>query len=204
MVIFCQVVVPSSAQTGKIERQEKLIEEIQEKSSRISTLTAEFTQVRTLSLFANPISFKGKIAIERPDKLRWEFTSPLPSVLIFNENKGLRCVPDSAPVAFDLKNDPIMRLVAEQLWVWLKGDYQALEKEYDITLADESALQLTPAGSTRDFIERITINFNAENRQPQKVRIEEPQGDMTTITFTAYQLNRPLPSALFSSCLDRE
>ncbi len=195
--------VPMTFANSTPESLEKsgLLAEIENQAAAIKSLTANFTQIRNLSLFSTPITFSGRLAVERPDRLRWEFLQPLPSVLIFNKKTGQRCSPGSDPVKFNLHNDPIMRMVAEQLWTWLKGDYGALEKDYSIEYLGNSTLRLSPKiESTANVISAITITFEKINRQVKKVIINEPEGDKTVITFSEYRLNDTLSPSLFITC----
>ncbi len=178
-----------------------LLLDIKEKSAALNALTCDFTQKRSLALFSKPIKFHGQLALIRPDKLRWEFISPVPSVLIFDGNKGIRCNDQGKPDRFNLTNDPVMKMVAEQLWTWLDGDYSRLKHEYNIEKTDESAILVTPFRQpTSDLIKDISIVFDKENRQPLSVTIREPGGDETFIAFSAYKLSPVIPQSTFRQC----
>ncbi len=195
------LLLPSSPAFSKDISLEELLLDIRKKSSALTTLSCDFTQKRSLALFNKPIVFQGQLALIRPDKLRWEFISPVPSVLIFNGDKGIRCNDNDKPVKFDLANDPVMKMVAEQLWTWLDGDYSRLEKEYAIKKTGDSAILVTPKNQkTSNLIKNISIVFDGENRQPKSVTILEPGGDKTLITFNDYQLSPTLPDTTFTTC----
>jgi outer membrane lipoprotein-sorting protein len=175
--------------------------EIQAASDQVRSFSSEFVQERRLALFAEPVFFKGSLTVVRPDRLRWEFTAPVPSVLIFNGERGMRCNDKAPPVHFDLGADPIMKIVAEQLWLWLGGDYSRLRASYDMAKSGPSALRITPKEKRlSEFISAITITFDRTSRQPEKVEIADPGGDTTILSFQAYVLNTDTPDSLFSLC----
>jgi outer membrane lipoprotein-sorting protein len=179
----------------------QLLAEIRQKSNQFESLTCKFTQERHLSLFKAPVVVHGTLAISRPDRLRWQYAGPIPSVLIFNGNSGLRCTGNEPPIHFDLDSAPIMRMVAEQLRAWLNGNYQKLEESYSISLKDPSTLLITPKEKTvSSSIQGITISFTDKDRQPKRVEITEPGGDDTIIVFADYSFNARLPAATFSQC----
>ena len=137
----------------------------------------------------------------RPGKLRWENIEPIPSVLIFAGEKGLRCNDDAEPVHFELEKDPIMKMVAEQIWTWVDGDYARLQNKYDISLSQERMITLVPrSGEFADIITSVTINFDDHSLQPQTIHIKEVEGDTTTIRFSGYRLNEPVEDNLFTTC----
>lgn len=192
---------PPLGLAGESEELMAFLAEIQAASDQVRSFSSEFVQERRLALFAEPVFFKGSLTVVRPDRLRWEFTAPVPSVLIFNGERGIRCNDKAPPVHFDLGADPIMKTVAEQLWLWLGGDYSRLKASYDLVKSGPSALRITPKEQRlSEFISAITITFHRTSRQPEKVEIADPGGDTTILSFQAYVLNSPTPDVLFSLC----
>lgn len=181
------------------------LEEVERNASQVESFACSFTQKRHLSLFPEPVVFRGNLKLIRPDRLRWAFTSPIPSVLIFNGQEGIRCSEDQDPAHFDLKTDPIMRIVAEQILSWLNSDYEKLKKQYSIRLADSSSLHITPREqTTAGFIGSITITFEEKSQQPKRVLINEPNGDSTIIEFFNYHFNISFPPSTFTACQPSE
>jgi outer membrane lipoprotein-sorting protein len=188
----------SAAQPGELQG---FLDEIQSASDKVAAFSCDFVQERNLALFAEPVLFYGSLSIARPDRLRWEFKKPLPSVLVFSGDQGMRCSGDTPPVHFDLGSDPIMRTVAEQLWLWLGGDYTQLEELYLLEKAGPATLRISPQDDTiAEYIDAVSITFTAVDRQPEKVEIIEPGGDSTVITFHSCVLNNSPPDILFTAC----
>src|SRR5262245_47986372 len=59
-----------------------VLEELHRKMSAMNSVYFEFTQERQLKLFAEPLKSEGVLVIGRPDKIRWETTSPFQSILM--------------------------------------------------------------------------------------------------------------------------
>jgi hypothetical protein len=167
-----------------------LLGEIRQATASVRAFRSQFVQERRLSLFAEPVIFHGSLTVVRPDQLRWEFTRPVPSALIFNGRSGLRCNDQAEPSRFDLDTDPIMRTVAEQLWVWLGGDYSKLGDGYQLHSENDSLIIRPKDEKTREYVEKITITFNRQTLQPEEVAIDEPGGDATLLRFTATDQER--------------
>jgi outer membrane lipoprotein-sorting protein len=177
------------------------LKEIQSAADQVHSFSSEFVQERRLALFTEPVIFRGSLTVVRPDRLRWEFISPVPSVLIFRGEQGIRCNDKAPPAHFDLGTDPIMRTVAEQLWLWLGGDYSRLNALYLMEKSGPAALRIVPKNQAMlDYISSVTITFNKTSRQPEKVEIADPGGDSTIISFASYVLNSSTPDVLFSRC----
>lgn len=192
---------PQPASAAEADELSSFLAEIQAASDQVRSFSSEFVQERRLALFAEPVLFHGSLTVVRPDRLRWEFTSPVPSVLIFSGERGMRCNDKAPPVHFDLGSDPIMHTVAEQLWLWLGGDYSRLNDLYLMEKSGPSSLRITPKdAAVSEYVSAVTITFNKTSRQPEKVEIADPGGDATIISFRSYVLNSNTPDILFTLC----
>ena len=184
---------------------ENFLQEIQGSSDRVHSFTSGFTQEKILSLFSNPVIFQGRLSIVRPDRLRWEFTSPVPSVLILDGEQGVRCNDKAEAEKFRLSSDPVMKIVAEQLWFWLGGDYKELARHHRLDKRDPATLLITPEDqSTADYVETVTIIFDENSLQPLQVEIMEPGGDRTRISFHSSSINMQISEKLFTDCMSDE
>ncbi len=200
LLYSCFFLCPLTSRADNVELTDFLTE-VQSAADQVTSFSSKFTQERHLALFAKPVIFHGRLTIVRPEKLRWEFTDPVPSILVFNGGKGLRCSDQSPPVHFELASDPVMKTVAEQLWLWLGGDYSTIGKRYLMEMKGDSGLIITPKEkSIGEYIAAVHIDFNRETKQPAQVDIIEPGGDFTRIIFHSYTLNTELPDVLFTRC----
>ena len=200
LVFYCFLLCPLTSRADQVELTDFLAE-VQAAADQVTSFSSTFTQERHLALFAKPVIFHGRLTIVRPEKLRWEFTDPVPSILVFNGGKGLRCSDQSPPVHFELASDPVMKTVAEQLWLWLGGDYSKIAERYLMEMKGVSGLIITPKEkSIGEYIAEVRIDFNRKTKQPAQVDIMEPGGDFTRIIFNSYTLNTELPDVLFTRC----
>ncbi|WP_313095052.1 outer membrane lipoprotein carrier protein LolA, partial [Empedobacter sp.] len=56
-------------------------------SKKIQTLTADFTQYKVMSFLDKPIVSKGKLYLQNPKAMRWNYTQPIDYNVIFNNGK---------------------------------------------------------------------------------------------------------------------
>ena len=175
---------PGVATATQQDELTKFLQPIQEAADRLTSFSSEFIQERELALFTEPVIFRGRLTVVRPDRLRWEFVSPAASVLIFSGDSGLRCDANGKPISFTLGSDPIMHEVAKQLWLWLGGDYKKLASVYTMERKGENGLILHPLDTgMAGYIERVELTFDPVTHQPDLVEIIEPGGDATRIRF---------------------
>lgn len=203
LFILClSVIINTSVALAVEERSlESFLAKIQEASDRVCSFSCTFTQEKHLAMFAQPVLFQGRLAIIRPDKLRWEFTHPVPSVLILSGERGIRCNDQVAPVHFQLADDPVMKMVAGQLWYWFGGKYSRLSEKYTVEKQGPATLVITPGNKAEsEYISSVKIVFDEQLLQPKIVEIAEAGGDLTRIIFSSPVINSELSEDLFTDC----
>ncbi len=178
---------------------QSLLTKVRQHAGSVQSFSCNFIQEKHLSLFPKPVLFRGNLKLVRPDKLRWSFVSPIPSTLILNSHTGIRCIDDNQTIRFSLDDDPVMRIVATQLWSWMNGDYEKLSNQYNLKKTAETTLQINPIGKAH-WQGIVTITFDKKTFHPQRIIITEPEGDYTRIEFSEYRLNSSHPPSTFTSC----
>lgn len=183
------------------ESLDEFLVRVERYSAGTRSFICDFRQERTLAIFAKPVVFSGKLYLSRPDRLRWEFTKPIASLLILDGKTGRRCGEGTPGSEFNLEQDPVMRLVAGQMRTWTGGNYRDLQGEFSLELKPGPVLVLKPRQQgLAAFLSRIEVTFDAKSLQPTRVEIHEEGGDRTLISFKNYQLNPELTVELFAAC----
>lgn len=209
LMLSLELILPgpgASPVTGaEIDRDlEDFLHRVELNSASVKSFSCDFVQTRYLTVFPKPVQFAGHLSLARPDRLRWEFREPLPSVLVLNGKNGLKCSDEGPVREFSLDVDPVMRLLAVQLWAWTSGSYRDLQKDFTFELLPGPVLVFVPrtdgAGS---FVSKIKVVFDPDFLQPLAVEISEPGGDHTRISFAGYQRNIDFPANLFTECRPR-
>jgi outer membrane lipoprotein-sorting protein len=180
---------------------ESFLDQVETRAGSTRSFKCDFRQERHLSIFPKPVIFTGQLLLERPDRLRWDFVDPIPSSLILNGRSGIKCEPHGGKMFFSLDNDPVMRLVAKQLWSWTGGTYRDLADDFDLELSAGDTLIMTPVKkSGGHFIRKINVRFDPDTLQPAQVTIEEPGEDKTVLFFSNFHINIQLPDMFFADC----
>jgi outer membrane lipoprotein-sorting protein len=194
---------PVSADRNKEDHELDLfMQKVERQAAAVESFSSNFIQTRYLSIFPRPVKFSGRLVLSRPDRLRWEFSSPLSSVLVLNGRRGIKC-DGRAPIReFNLDSDPVMRMVSGQLWAWASGSYHLLREDFDFELLPGPSLVFSPReAGLGDFIQSVRVLFAKDTLHPVEVEINEPGGDRTLISFSDYQQNISPKAELFSECI---
>ena len=199
--VFFLCSITSAFSTETDSELDLLLQKIKSNSSKVQALSCNFSQTRHLAIFTKPVLFSGILTLSKPDKLRWEVTKPIPSVILLNDTKGMRCSANTKPFSFDLASGQKMRMVYNQFFQWLSGTYDSLHEFYDVKQLSDYRITLKPRDENfSDIIKSIEIEFEPVSLQPKWVIIRESQDDYTEIVFSNYNLSPNLKKSLFTEC----
>jgi Outer membrane lipoprotein carrier protein LolA len=166
----------------------------------IETLASDFVQEKYLAVFQDALVSGGRFYYRKPDKLRWELRSPLVSGFALDGNRGRRWRgAGEKGESFDIRQDPVMKVVAEQLLAWARPDFPWLQAHYRMSLEGTAPvrLRLDPSFDTGGMIDHLLIVFAADGSHVQRVELHEKDGDYTRIRFEHTVVNGPLAAGLF-------
>lgn len=199
--LFCFLLITFlSLPALSAEMEEQTLQRLQSLSGRIETLDSDFVQTKYLAVFQDAMVSKGRFYFQQPDALRWELTHPVATGFVLQGNKGRRWHQRTGrEERFDISREPVMKIVADQLFAWARADFDWLQKEYRITVeAEEPArLHLAPKFNAAGFLDHLKIVFSAGGAHVQMVEVHEKDGDYTRICFEKTVVNGVLPEDVF-------
>jgi outer membrane lipoprotein-sorting protein len=191
----------TAGETSTTDGSAALFTALERTASGVNTISSDFVQEKHLALFKTAMTSKGHFSFSKPDQLRWELTTPVASGFVLKGDKGRRWHERTGRTEnFQISQEPVMRLVSEQIFAWAKADFAWLKKEYRITVLHESpvALRLEPrSAAAAGFLHHLLINFSADGRYVLSVELHENDGDYTRIKFVNTVVNKPLQAGLF-------
>jgi len=169
---------------------------------RTSTLRADFVQRKRLRLFKTEVTTRGRIAYQRPDRLRWETLPPDASLLLVRGQRAELRLPSEAPRVIDLRRNRTMGILVQQLLVCLGArPVGELTRWYSVAVTPgkggATRLRLVPKDSglrKRGAAVAITLGPDLAIRT---VEVTQRGGDTTLITFDKVRRNAKLGQGTF-------
>ncbi len=165
--------------------------------SAFKTLKTDFVQEKDLAMFKHRLTIKGRIYLQKPNKVAWHVDSPIRYGVLMTDKFIRQWDEESGKVQeVSLVGNPILKNVLNQLNVWFTGDFAALTEDNDVRVLSHAplALEFTPNSKNpaRSVIKRIIVTFRDDEKYLKGIRIEETGKDVTTINFINTVIDAPL------------
>ena len=173
-----------------------------EKVSNFKSLKTNFVQEKNLAIFKNKIILRGRIYLQKPNKIAWHVDEPVKYSVLITDKSIRQWDEDTNQVQeIALSGNPVFQNVLNQLAVWFSGDYVSLLKDYDVRLLWKSPLvfEFIPkkGNVAGKIIKSITISVRDDERYLKQIKILEISGDSTTIIFKDTIFNAPIDNLDF-------
>jgi len=176
---------------------------IRKAAQDVHTIQCDFVQTRTLKILNRPIVSRGTMAFRRPSDLRWEYTSPLQSVLLMRGGTAGRYIkrPEGWVTDSSAKLDA-MKVVLSEINLWLAGDFNAsktFRPELHADPATATTVELVPIDpSLAKIISRIVLKLGAKPGSVDSIEIQEGAEGSTRIEFSNVRQNAQIPEERFA------
>jgi len=189
----------SALLVGAQSELDKMINALQSKYNKVSTLSADFTQVHT-SRDQRERRENGRLLLKKPGRMKWDYIAPEEKHFISDGKWLYEYVPaEKAVTRSSIKETGDMRAP----FAFLLGQGNLRQEFRRIEFAKESpvkagnkVLRLLPK-HLQDFDE-LLIEFDPSSFQLERLSIIEPDRDRSDFIFSNIKENIPAPSAEFT------
>lgn len=165
----------------------------------IRTLKADFTQKRHLKILDAPLISKGRLYYRAPDLLRWEYSSPVRSVML-KRGEGITVYQflEGSWKADSSQAVEVRRMIFAEINRWLKGRFNeasGFTPSYDS--GPPVCITMSPREEFKRFLDRIELIFSERPGIIRSVEMIESQEARTRIEFTNLEINAHIPAGIF-------
>jgi outer membrane lipoprotein-sorting protein len=166
---------------------------------QLRSVQADFTQEKKLKILARPIVSTGTLTFQTPQSLRWEYRSPVPSILLMHEGKIKKLLQRDGKLVEDqgLGLDS-MGVVLTEISNWLDGRFTD-NAMFTVSFPDPQTILLTPREEgLAALISGIELKLGDQAGLLDAVTIFEGPGSSTRLVFSNRILNQEIPASLFT------
>ena len=169
------------------------LSEVEQNMSNIKSVQTSFVQKKHMEMFDMPITIKGKIFIENPDKFAWMVLDPIEYTLIITDDKVKKWDKSNGVSELSLKDNPMFKAMIEQITFWFSGSYASCKTDYDIKLLQDNPgiLEFTPKENNpaSQMLSNIALSFQNDKNYISKIKLNEKNTDSTELFFNDVIIN---------------
>ena len=151
-----------------------------------------------MKILAKPLVSRGFFYFQAPNSLRWEYRSPVQSVLLMHDGKTKRYLKRNGAIIEDAgAHLQSMQLVLQDIAQWLNGRFEE-NPAFSASLEPDRKIVLRPKDkSIAIIIQRIELILADRPGIIETVMIYEGENSYTRFEFKNAQLNQPLQDSIF-------
>jgi outer membrane lipoprotein-sorting protein len=167
---------------------------------QLRSVQADFIQEKHLKILARPIISTGSFTFQAPQSLRWEYRTPIRSILLMHGGKVRKFVERDGVLAEDkgMRLDA-MQVVLAEISNWLDGRFTD-NAMFTVSFPKKQTILLTPKESgLAALISSIELKLGDQAGLLDKVIIFEGPGAFTSLTFSNRIINKEIPAAVFTN-----
>jgi outer membrane lipoprotein carrier protein len=178
-----------------------LIDRVQDRYDRAQALTADFLQAATLTSIDRQQISAGRVYIEKPHYIRWEYTQPDPQTILY-DGKTLRIY---TPKRRQVLQSAIEEEGRSNVALLFLAGVGKLRETFTISPlpsegAEAMSIRLLPRSSQAGFTE-LHLAVHPESYLIEKLTIHDTIGNITDIRLTALETHPKLPPQTFELVL---
>jgi len=175
-----------------------LVNSIGKAHKQLTSLSANFTQEKSSSLFTDKVVQKGKLNYKSPKQLRWEYTSPKAMTVIFSNGKVLLKTEKGTTSNPNKMLSEMGNMIINTInGSFLKENADFSTRYYKNKGGQYVVVLTTVNKKIKAYYKSISITLNNSTFLADKVMLTETNGDVTTITFSDKKTNATLSDSLF-------
>jgi outer membrane lipoprotein-sorting protein len=165
---------------------------------RVESVQADFIQEKQLPILARPILSKGQFVFQAPGSLRWEYFTPIRTVLLMHDGHTRKFIRhDGEFVEEQGMGVDSMQIVLQEITGWLDGEITDTAT-FQVQSKEDDRIILTPReAALAKIISSIELKLLGKSGLMESVTLYEGPGSLTRMVFSNGVLNTKIAATRF-------
>ena len=168
-------------------------------SKLTTSIEADFTQEKNLSMLSEKIISKGHFVFKKENLLRWEYVSPSKYLIVINKEKVI-IKDEKKTTKYDMNSNKVFKEINDIMLSCVQGtifksnkfktSYYENDKGYKLELIPQ-------VKNMKETFKKINLYFDKNVTSVSKMEMIENNDDLTSLDFTNKKLNAPIAETIF-------
>lgn len=176
-----------------------LKQKIENMSKTTSSIEADFTQEKNLSILSEKVISKGHFVFKKENLLRWEYSSPSKYLIVINKEK-IVIKDEKKTTRYDMNSNKVFKEINDIMLSCVQGTIFKSNKFKTNYFENDKGykLELTPlAKNMKETFKKINLYFDKTVTSVTKMEMVENNDDITSLDFTNKKLNGVVSESIF-------
>jgi len=175
------------------------LQELKAAAGNVQSIKSTFVQEKHLKILQKPLLSKGVLFYQSPGSLRWEYKTPVHSVLFLHDGKTKQFVMGEKGLTETTgSGQEFMQIGLQEIARWLGGNFDE-NPFFSVRLVPGEKIILTAKeDSISRFVPKIELHLSDQPGVLESVWIYESKDSYTKLCFNNTIINKKLDASLFT------
>lgn len=201
ILLTCLSALSVMGQTKLTSEQEKqVLAKMDQSSNALRSLQCDFVQSKRMKILSKEMQSKGILYFKKPDKIRWQYTSPYDYTFIMN---GDRVQIKSAKTIknIDIQGNKIFRQISTIILNTITGGGIKNSSDFNVELYKSGdiyfAKMLPKKKEVKQVYSSIEVYFNSALTMVETIKMVEKSGEYTVVKLVTPKINAAINESVF-------
>lgn len=170
-------------------------------ASKMNTMQCDFVQTKSLKLLKSKMVSHGRTFYSKPNKLRWEYTTPYHYIFILNgQTVWMKNTQGSSKI--DVAQSKMFKEITRIMMSSVLGTCVSNNRDFAVSLNGQGnnwkAILVPKKSPLKQMFKTITVYFDMRKSEVYGVKMIDKNGDATSIVLKNVEINTPVNAKNFS------
>ena len=201
ILLTCLSALSVMGQTKLTSEQEKqVLAKMDQSSNALRSLQCDFLQSKRMKILSKEMQSKGILYFKKPDKIRWQYTSPYDYTFIMNGDK-VQIKSAKSTKNIDIQGNKIFRQITTIILNTVTGGGIMNSADFNVELYKSGdiyfAKMLPKKKEVKQVYSSIEVYFNSALTMVDTIKMIEKSGEHTVIKLVAPKINAAMNESVF-------
>ena len=201
ILLTCLSALSVMGQTKLTSEQEKqVLAKMDQSSNALRSLQCDFVQSKRMKILSKEMQSKGILYFKKPDKIRWQYTSPYDYTFIMNGDK-VQIKSAKSTKNIDIQGNKIFRQITTIILNTVTGGGIMNSADFNVELYKSGdiyfAKMLPKKKEVKQVYSSIEVYFNSALTMVDTIKMIEKSGEYTVVKLVAPKINATISESVF-------
>ncbi len=201
ILLTCLSALSVMGQTKLTSEQEKqVLAKMDQSSNALRSLQCDFVQSKRMKILSKEMQSKGILYFKKPDKIRWQYTSPYDYTFIMNGDK-VQIKSAKSTKNIDIQGNKIFRQITTIILNTVTGGGIMNSADFNVELYKSGdiyfAKMLPKKKEVKQVYSSIEVYFNSALTMVETIKMVEKSGEYTVVKLVAPKINATINESVF-------